>query len=120
MTTTIAGRMPTDNLGMPIPNSVGVVNQDGSDTPVVSPATSITTTAKDFIPPAGAVAFIFQATAACRYGNNAVLDGSAANKGYKKGGALTDTSVPCANKAPIYIRAETGSIDVDFHFEVLS
>ena len=92
--------------------------QDGATVPVVSPKTGITT-AQAFTPPPNALAMIFQASAACRYGNNSYLDGSAANKGYKSGQALSDISVPCFSGQTIYIAAETGTIAVDFMFEMM-
>ena len=103
----------------PIQYPSGIALQDGAGVPVVSPKTGITK-AQAFTPPLGAVAFIFQASAACRYGDNIYLDGTAAGKGYKSAGALSDTSVPCANNKPIFIAAESGSINVDFLFEMMN
>ena len=100
-------------------SATSIALQDGAVTPVVSPKTGITT-AQKFTPPSGALAMIFQASAACRYGDNQYLNGSATNKGYKSGQALSDISVPCFNQAPIYIAAETGTITVDFLFELLN
>jgi hypothetical protein len=114
------GLLAADVIGQhPIQYPAGIAVQDGALVPVVSPKTGITT-AQMFTPPSGAVAMIFQASAACRYGDNRYLDGTAAGKGYKSGGALTDTSVPCANNKPIFIAAETGTIAVDFLFEMMN
>lgn len=119
MSSMVAGRMPTDRSGNPLPYASKIMTQDGAATPIVSPKTGITT-AQVFTPPVGAVAMIFQASAACRYGDNATLDGSTVFKGYKKGGALTDTSISCVAGQNIYIAAESGSIDVDFMFEIVN
>ena len=119
-TNKVAGALPVDASGIyPIQYPAKIAVQDGAATPIVSPKTGITT-AQVFTPPAGAIAMIFRASAACRYGDNAYLDGTASGKGYKSADALTDTSVPCANQAPIYIAAETGTIAVDFLFEMLN
>ena len=39
---------------------------------------------------------------------------------FPKGGGSVDITIPCADGNPVYIKPETGSIDVDFFFEMLN
>jgi len=87
-------------------------------TVITSPKTGVTTVPLAFVTPPNAVVFTFKSTADCRYGDNATLDGSA-GKGYKKGTSSVDIRVPCNSMSSVYIRAETGTVDIDFFFEVL-
>lgn len=94
---------------------------DGASSPVLSPKTNIGTSgsAQAFTPPAGALYFIFQSSAAAFVGLGATLDGSTAAKSYKKVAATTDYRIPCAAGTVIYICAASGTVDVDFFFEMI-
>jgi len=93
-----------------------IVLQDGNSIP--SPKTAIGTNAFQFSRPADAVIFTFRVTGDTRYGDNSVLDGTPGH-GYKRARSGSDITIPCNSMPSIYVRAESGTIDVDFYFEVL-
>ncbi len=115
----LTGTLPTDanNVGIQAPRLLQF--QDATATPIVSPKTSIGTTPQAFVVPTGAVTMIFSGSATIRYGDNSTLDGSAANKGYKLGQASTDQRYACAGVSTIYIAANSGTVTVDFMFEIV-
>jgi hypothetical protein len=94
------------------------VFQDAATAPVVSPVANVGTTPQAFAVPAGAATFIFQASGLARYGDNAMLDGSATGKGYKYVPANCDCRVSCSGMTTIYVRADSGAVNIDFMFEV--
>jgi hypothetical protein len=110
--------MPRDEFNDPMPIASTIVLQDAAGTPIVSPKTTVGVAAQIFTVPAKAIAMVYSATGATRFGLTATLDG-AAGQGYKKGLASTDITVPCRDAAAIYIRAEAGTVDIDFLFQTL-
>lgn len=116
----VTGRFQRDSGQQMIPFAGSIVTQDAAATPVVSPKTTIGVTPQSFKTPANAIYFIFRSTAACRYGDNSTLDGGGAYRGYKKASAGGDVMIPCSGISELYIRAESGTVDVDFHYEVLA
>lgn len=116
----LGGRMPMDGDRHKIQAPTKSQFQDGADTPVPSPKTAIGTTAVALRVPANAVALVVYATAAGRFGYTSTLDG-AAGQGYRKIPATTERIFPVAAKvgADVYLRAESGTIDVDFEFRLL-
>lgn len=117
--TQISGQLPRDSSSMLVQAPTLIQFQDAAGTPVISPKTSLGTTPQLFTVPAGAVTFIFQCSAAGRYGDNSTLDGSGTGKGYKVANASTDCRVGCAGMTSIWVRAESGTITCDFMFEVI-
>ena len=94
----------------------GIVTQDETSTPNVSPKTAVDSVLT-LVPPANAVGLTFQCSVAAKYGDNATLDGSASGKGYKNAKANTDCYVGCANGKPIYI-LPASSATIDFLFDI--
>jgi hypothetical protein len=109
----IGNFLQTDKRKNPIQVSNGIVCIDGSASPISSPKSVTSGAAVTFTPPANAILFIFTATNAVRYSN--LADVSA----YRKGPASTEIVIPCAGGAPIYMKAESTTADVDFDYEVL-
>lgn len=117
-TVPLSKTLPRDANKYPLQQASALLFQDATGTPIVSPKTSVGTTAQAFVVPAGGVNMVFRGTAALRYGKTSTLDGSAGN-GYRKASANSDVVYPCSNVTTLYIRAESGTVDVDFHFELL-
>ena len=97
-----------------IPAFQRIVTQDAAGAPVVSPKTGVGTGGQTFTPPVGATALVFTPSADAYYGEVSGL----AQYSLAKSGVLT--KLPCLCGTPIYIGAATGTITIDFHFEVLS
>ena len=93
-----------------------VVFQDGGST--ISPKTAIGTNPFEIVSPDNAVVLTFRPTGDIRYGDNGTLDGTLGH-GYKKASSGADITIPCNSMPSIYVRAESGTVDVDFYFEVL-
>lgn len=113
------GSMVKDANNSVVPLATGVVFQDATGSPVISPQAAVPTTAVALNVPANAVALVIKGAAAIRVGTNATLDGTA-GKGYRTAGANVELRLPCAGVSAIYVRAETGTAAVDFHFETLA
>ena len=92
---------------------------DASGTAIYSPKTSVGTTAVEFVTPANAAFMVFRCSAASRYGPQATLTGASTATAYKVGDALVDIRYPVANVASVFIRAETGTLTVDFMYEMV-
>lgn len=116
----ITGFLPHDLNRNAIPLAAKLQFEDGTGTPVVSPKTAVGTTPQAFVVPAKAVSLTFRTSADARYGDNATLDGSGTGKGYKTASGGSDVFYPCANAGTVYIRAETGTVTVEFLFEMLN
>jgi hypothetical protein len=112
--------LPRDSANHRLQVANSLQMEDGAGTPVVSPKTGIDTTPQAFTVSDGAVAMVFSPSGDCRYGDNSFLDGSASGKGYRAGLADSEISYPCSGVSTIYVRAETGTISVSFHFEMLA
>ena len=117
---TLTDRLVRDQEYFPIQSAGRLKFQDGATVPIVSPKTNVGTTAQAFRVPAGALAMVFNCSGACRYGDNSHLDGTAADKGYDIGAADEAIVYPCCGMEgkDIYVRAESGTVTVRFHFEL--
>jgi hypothetical protein len=115
-----SGLLPRDENGAALQTGRTAVFQDGAATPVVSPKTNVAAgTPQAFRVPTGAVQMIFSTTGACRYGTNADLDGTAANKGFKRADVGGDIVFDCAGVTDVYIRGDAAAVDIDFYFKTV-
>ena len=94
--------------------------QDATGTPIVSGATATIGVANlTLVPPVGAQGLKIKCSAAMRWGDNAVLDGSAAEKGYVPAVAEEWVVIPTTGRASIYVAlaASTGNFHFFFYAE---
>lgn len=115
----IPGIMPWDANKSPMNVARRILCEDATGTPIISPKTAVPVTPLLFTRPSNAVAFVFRASATAYYGENATLDGSATGKGYHTASANVDCVVPCAGMTGVYVRAASGTVTVDFHWELM-
>ena len=116
---TRTGKLPKDQNNHIIQVAAKLQFEDGAVSPVISPKTGVPVTPQAFTVPQGATVMILRPSADARVGNNATLDGSATGKGYKKASGGADFVYPVAGVTAVYVRAEAGTVDVDFCFEML-
>ena len=109
-----------DSNGEAIQFGGGIVTQDATGTPQVSPLT-VSSSVKTIVPPAGAIRFsVFPTLADLRIGDNTTLDGSAAGKGYVFVDQDTWAHFDCANGNNIYaLRNASTDVGMHFYFTVL-
>lgn len=114
------GFLPREpNSSTPIQTATQISTQDGAGTAVYSPKASVGTTPVLLTTPNNATTLTVYFSAAGRIGENATLDGSGTGKGYQVVPATTLVTIPCAYHSGIYVAAETGTITVYFHYELI-
>ena len=116
---TRTGSMGRDANSNPIQTPSTLQFYDATPTPIYSPKTSVGTTAVEFVTPANAVTMIFRCSAAGRYGPQATLTGASTATAYKVADSSVDIKYPVGNTSSVFIRAETGTITVDFMYEMV-
>lgn len=91
------------------------VHQDASIVNKTSPQGSVTTTPVEFVPPANSVVAQFKGiSGAIRLGEDDDL-----SEGYEK--YLENewsNPIPCHDQHSIYVRADSGTVSVEFRFEL--
>ena len=119
MATIGIGKLPRDGNNKEIQAALEIRNRDGTATPLESPQT-VGAAATSLVVPTGAVAlWLYASDGALKFGDNAVLDGTA-NEGYSllpQGNAIT---IPCADMGTVYLMRNAGNVITYFHFEMLS
>jgi len=113
------GGLPLDMDGRPIQVGARIQNRDGASTPLESPATISGVIISATIP-VNAVSMSLRAlTADIRFGDNAVLDGTA-NEGYNFIPDGSSTVIPVAGRDKIFfLRDASITASLYFHFELL-
>lgn len=112
------GNLAQDGGFVPIQAATRIQNQDATGSPYVGGFTLTATPITMVVPPL-AVSLVVCPASAIRVGDNVTLDGSGAGKGYTIVPANTPFEFACINMTNIYMRTETGSVVVGFHFKLI-
>lgn len=117
-TLSLSTSLPRDANNQPIQSPASLQFSDATGTPITSPRASVGTSGQAFVVPTGAVSFSYTCSAATFYSAESQFDSS---HGYNAAAANTVVSYPCANMAgsSIYVAAQSGTVTVYFHFEML-